>query len=152
MNSSLTFMAKLKLDITDLEEEFFEDTRLLGIVSPLKDYQFCWHVNNIIQFDFRINTDIEIILKKKQREYYFSVFQFSEPAGSLVHYLYNNHYDGEFLLPELRHLDYLWLMKGDVVEDSKMNYLIQSIKSISQVQMVTELASGNIKSKTNLVF
>lgn len=145
-------MARLKLDLLDLEEEFFDGIRILGIVSPLKDYQFCWNINNVIHFDFRINNDIEIELNKRQRKYYFSVYQFNEYAGSLCHYIYNNHYDGEFLLPEFRHLDFLWLMKGDVVEDEKMEKLIRSIKSIDQVQMVTELSVDNIKNKEHLVF
>ncbi len=60
---------KLKLDFDDLAEEFFEDTILLGLVAPIKDYQFCWHLNHLLRYDFRINNDIEIQLFKKQRQY-----------------------------------------------------------------------------------
>ena len=56
---------KLKLDFDDLAEEFFEDTILLGLVAPIKDYQFCWHLNHLLRYDFRINNDIEIQLFKK---------------------------------------------------------------------------------------
>ena len=65
--------------------------------------------------DFRINHEMEIQLKKKKRDYFFSVFEYREPTGSLSHYLYNNQFDGEYLLPEFKHLDFLWLMKGDMV-------------------------------------
>ena len=33
---------KLVLDQEELTNCFFEDCRLLGIMAPVKDYQFCW--------------------------------------------------------------------------------------------------------------
>jgi len=143
---------KLKLDIHDMTNEFFEDSRLLGIVNPIKDYQFCRQLNRQLRFDFRINNQIEIQLKKKQRRYFFSVYEFSETHCSLNHYLYNNQFDGEYLLPEFRHLDFLWLLKGDEVDNPFLNDLMQAIKSITGVQLVMELAHDKIKHKAHLIF
>jgi hypothetical protein len=56
---------KLKLDLDELANDFFDNTRLAGIVAPLKSYQFCWHLNHLLHYDFRINNDIEIQLQKK---------------------------------------------------------------------------------------
>ena len=143
---------KLKLDLDELANDFFENTRLLGIVAPLKSYQFCWHLNNLLHFDFRINNDIEIQLHKRQRHYYFSVFEYREPTDSLVHYLYNNQFDGEYLLPEFRHLDFLWLLKGDIVSDVWLQQLVESVKTIGSVQLVMELTNEKIKNKGHLIF
>ena len=143
---------KLKLDNDELAEDFFDETSLLGIVAPLKDFQFCWQLNQFLQYDFRINNDLEIQLHKKQRHYYFSIYQFEVPATSLVHYLYNNQHDGEYLLPEFKHLDFLWLLKGDVVDPAYLNELIQSLRGIASVQMVTELTNEKIKNKSHLIF
>ncbi len=143
---------KLKLDLEELTTEFFEDARLLGIVAPLKDYQFCWLVNSKLRFRFRSNNDIEIQLSKKKRTYFFCVYQYDEPNSSLSHYLYKNHFDGEYLLPEFRHLDFLWLMKGDAVSDAMLHDLVHSIKTMNNVQLVTELTNEKIKNKGNLVF
>jgi hypothetical protein len=52
-------VSKLKLDIDSLNEDFFEDTRLLGIRAHLRNYQFCWQLNKLFGFDFRLNPDIE---------------------------------------------------------------------------------------------
>ncbi len=142
---------KLVLDTRELTEGFFEDTRLLGIMAPIKDYQFCWHLNQQIGLDFRLN-DLEIRLVKKKRDYFFSVYEYRVPTGSLEHYIYNNKFDGEYLLPEFKHIDFLWLMKGDEVDDEKMQETIQVIRSISSVQLVAELAIGQIRNKENLVF
>jgi hypothetical protein len=58
---------KLKLDLEDLTDDFFDNTRLMGIVAPVKNYQFCWLLNQLLRFDFRINNEIEIQLYKIQQ-------------------------------------------------------------------------------------
>jgi len=143
---------KLVLDNTELTQDFFEDTKLLGIMAPIKDYQLCWHLNSLLGVDFRINHDIEIQLTKKKRNYFFAVYEFSDPTGSLYHYLYNNRFDGEYLLPEFKHLDFLWLMKGDIVHEETLQETINNLRSINSVQLVTELTNEKIKNKEHLVF
>ena len=143
---------KLKLDVSQMADEFFEDTRLLGVVAPIRDYQFCWRLNNRLRFDFRINNDVEIQLTRKNRQYFFSVYSFPEPHCSLVHYLYNNQFDGEYLLPEFRHLDFLWLLKGDVVSDDYLQNIMKLLRSMSDVQMVMEIGQGQVKHKSHMIF
>jgi hypothetical protein len=143
---------KLVLDNKNLAEDFFEDTRLLGIMAPIRDYQLCWNLNNMMGMDFRINNDIEIQLTKKKRNYFFAVYEFCESTGSLSHFVYNNRFDGEYLLPELRHLDFLWLMKGDLVTEESLLLTINSIKEINGVQLVVELTNEKIRNKEHLIF
>jgi hypothetical protein len=143
---------KLVLDTKDLTDGFFEETKLLGIMAPLKDYQFCWQLNNLLGIDFRINNELEIQLKKKDRNYFFAVYEYPEPSTCLKHYLYNNQFDGEYLLPEFKHLDYLWLLKDDVVSEESLHHLVQSIRSVNGVQLVVELTNEKIKNKEHLVF
>ncbi|MBL7733519.1 MAG: IPExxxVDY family protein [Chitinophagaceae bacterium] len=143
---------KLVLDNKELTEEFFTDTRLLGVMAPVKDYQFCWHLNTSIGLNFRVNNDIEIKLIKKKRQYFFAVYEYNEPTRFLSHYVYNNQFDGEYLLPEFKHLDFLWLMKGDEVSDESLQETIQTIRSINSVQLVVELTNEKIKNKEHLVF
>jgi len=142
---------KLVLDSLLVTEAFFEGTRLLGIMAPIRGYQFCWYLNQIIGIDFRINQ-IEIKRVYKKREYLFSVYEYHEPTGSLAHYIYNNKFDGEFLLPEFKHLDFLWLMKEDEVSDASLQQTIQTIRSIAPVQWVAELPLDQVRHKENLIF
>jgi hypothetical protein len=143
---------KLRLNIEELNEDFFGDTRLLGITAPLKNYQFCLQLNNLLGYDFRVNPSIEVHLKKKSRSYYFTVYESKEPNSFLTHYLYHNQFDGEYLLPEFRHMDFLWLMKGDWVDDEKCSWIRQSVKNLNGVQLVAELTNEQIKNKGNMVF
>lgn len=143
---------KLRIDHEAMLEEFFENTRLLGIVASIEQYRFCWHLNQLLNFDFRINHSIEIHLNKKTRNYFFPIYQYGEQSGTIKHYLYNNEDDGEYLLPEFRHLDFLWLMKDDVLQDHELSVLMNSIKTIPSVQMVVELTNEKIKNKQHLIF
>ncbi len=143
---------KLRIDNEAMLEEFFENTRLLGIVASIEQYRFCWYLNQLLNFDFRINNSIEIHLNKKTRNYFFPIYQYGEQSGTIKHYLYNNEDDGEYLLPEFRHLDYLWLMKDDVLKDQELSVLMNSIKTIPSVQMVVELTNEKIKNKQHLIF
>ena len=143
---------KFTLDNKDLTDGFFEETKLIGIQAPMKDYSFCWHVNRELGVDFRANNEIEIQLNKKGRNYFFPVYEYHEPSTCLVHYLYDNQHDGEYLLPEFKHLDYLWLLKDDYVAEEDLQQLIQSIRAIDGVQLVIELTNEKIKNKEHLVF
>jgi hypothetical protein len=143
---------KLKLDIDSLNDDFFADARLLGITAPIKSYQFCLHLNKKLGFNFRLNADFEIHLRKKNRNYYFNIYESTEPNSFLVHYLYHNQFDGEYLLPEFKHMDFLWLMKGDFVDEEKCSWVKQAVKSIDGVQLIAELTNKKIKNKGNMVF
>ena len=143
---------KLLLDNQKMVEGFFEDTRLLGVMAPIKDYKFCWHLNNILGMDLRFNNEIEIQLTKKKRNYFFSVYEYNEPTRSLSHYIYNNQHDGEYLLHEFKHLDFLWLMKGDVIDDTALQQKMEALRSINSVQLVVELTQEKIKNKEHMVF
>jgi len=145
-------MAKLSLNNDELAEEFFQETRLLGIIAPVKGYHFCWNLNSSLRMDFEVNKEIEIQLKRRERDYFFEVFEYAEPTGSLSHFVYSNQFDGEYLLPEFKHFDFLWLMKGDLVSDESLQQTISAIKTIPGVQLVTEMTPDKIKKRENLVF
>lgn len=143
---------KLKIDTETLIEEFFEDSRLFGIVAPMKDYLFTWHINQTLGYHFKMNHGIEIQSRKKERNYFFSIYEYPVSGCCLVHYLYNNQYDGEYLLPEFKHLDYLWLAKGEPMDKVEVQTLEQSLRLLPTVQLVTEMTDEKIKNKQFLIF
>ena len=143
---------KLRLNLDELAQDFFDDAYLLGIVAPIKHYQLCWQLNHQLRFDFRLNNEIEIQLSKKGRQYFFAVYEYKEPNGSSAHYLYNNQFDGEFLLPEFKHLDYIWMIKGDTNVKQAIPEFSNLLRSINAVQLVTEVSSDKIRNKANLIF
>lgn len=143
---------KLRIDNEAMLEEFFHNTRLLGIMASLEQYRFCWYLNRYLNFDFRLNNNLEIRLHKKGRNYFFPIYQFGKKGATVRHYLYNNEDDGEYLLPEFRHLDFLWLIRDDILEDEEVALLVHSIRTLAEVQLVMELTHEKIKNKEHLIF
>jgi len=142
---------KLKLNIDDLEDDFFSNSRLLGIMSQLKNYRFCLQVNAELKYDFRLQNETEIHLKKKERNYFFPVYRFCETSCDTEHYIYHNQFEGEYLLPEFKHFDFLWLIKAELIPEEDFITLQYNLKSISGVQLVTDLTEKKIKHKSNLI-
>ncbi len=146
-------MKILKLNVEELNEDFLKGTRLLCITAPIKKHMFCWLLNSMLGFSFRLCNEKEIPIHKKNRNYFFSIYQSNEVNNPFVeHILYHTQYEGEYLLPELKHMDYLWLIRGDLVENEQLNWIKQSVKAINGVQLVAEITADQIISKGNLVF
>lgn len=143
---------KLKIDHEEMMDRFYDETRLMGIVAPMEAYKFCWQINRLLNFDFRIVPEMELSMNKKGRNYFFSIYVFNQPSTSASHFLYANHCDGEYLLPELRHFDYLWLVKFNEVDEAEMRLFIDSLRTIPMLQMVTDLSIEKIKNRENLFF
>ena len=145
-------MVKMKLDSASLMGDFFDSTQIIGILSHLKDYQLCWHINHALNFDFRVNNDLEIYWMKNRKRIGFTVFEYSEPVKSVGHYLYNNHFQAEFLLPELKNIDYLWMIKGNYYGQEEVKSLVEQLRQVPEVQLVSVLTMEEIKHKENLIF
>ena len=143
---------KLKISNDDLADSFFEDSHVLGVVSSLKNYQFIWHINQQLGFTFRLNSELEIELRKKTRNYFFSIYEYQIPQTSLVYYIYHNQNNGEYLLPEFKHLDFIWMIKGEDFSLNELESLKKTIKMIPSFQFVIEIDQEKIKNKQHLIF
>ena len=103
--------SKIILDQDAINESDFEGSRILGITAPIKNYQLCFQIEKQLQIDFRTSQDLQIPLEKNKRSYFFTVYEFLQPTIATDHFLYSNKNDGESLIPDLQHLDYIWLIK-----------------------------------------
>lgn len=143
---------KLKLDNEMLAEMFFEDVHLLGIMASVKSYQFVWQINRQMGYSFSLNNDLEIERRNKSRSFFFSIYEYQIPQTSVCYYIYHNQNDGEFLLPELKNLDFLWMIKGEDISLNDIQSLQQNIKALPNVLLVNEVSSDKIKNKQHLIF
>ncbi len=142
---------KLKLISDPAFEDFFKDTSLFGIISSQKQYQLCWQINRALNFNFRLNSELEALIRKKEKHCFFQIYEYNEPLRFTFHYLYSNHYKGEYLIPELKNIDFIWLLKGSYYGQKDVQLLMNDIRSLSTVQMVYPLQAAGLKSRANLV-
>ncbi len=141
---------KLSIDNDQIAEEYFSDAQLFGIQCSLEPSSFIWLINKKFLYQFRYQNDAEIVVNKRQRRFSYPVFQCQETAIQLTHIIYTNKHDGEYLLPELRHFDYIWLMKGEL-NQALAEQIMAVLKSIPEIQIAALLAADKIRNKTQLV-
>jgi hypothetical protein len=144
-------MAKLIIDNQQIAEEFFEDARLLGIQCPVEAHRFVWMANRHFGYRFAYQNDGEIRMRAQKREYEFPIYHCRESNMEIDHYLYLNNDDGKHLLSELKHIDFLWLLKGESTDNSFVSTLMSELRKMDQVLLVVELTNEKIKHKEHLV-
>ena len=148
---------QLTIDNDLLAEEFFEDACLMGVMAPIPYYQFCCIIKENLGFSFvnDITSEIQLQQRKKssklKRDYFFSVFRFQEKNSPVEHVLYNNRHDGRYLLPECKHIDYIWMIHGMTANDEPVQELVRLLRSLKEVQLIAELTADKVKNKKNLI-
>lgn len=141
---------KLIIDNSEMVDDFFVNTRCLGIVTPLKNYQFCWNLNYHLGFHFTAAIRDTLNLKKQDRNYHFNLYTYT-PNEICQHYLYQNQFEGGYLLPEWKHVDYIWLIRSDVDLDLLTKDVTESLKTISNIMIVIHLPQEKIKNPVHLI-
>ena len=144
-------MPKLSIDNDSLAEAFFEEACLMGIMAPIPDYHFCNLLSEQLGIHFTNDITSEIQLKRKKRNYFFSVFRYPEPNSPVEHVLYNNRHEGRYLLPECKHIDYVWMIHGLNNRDAPVRGLMQVLRSLKEVQLLAELSADKVRHKKNLI-
>lgn len=141
---------KLTLDNEEMVEEFFEQTYCLGVVAAVKPYHFCWLMNHYLGMDFRACTEDDVQLIRSERSYRFNLYNYRSEE-SHTHYIYQNQFDGGYLLPEFKHLDFIWLIRMEQYEMEILTDLMESLKTMVQIQLVVQIPGEQIKNPAHLI-
>ena len=127
------------------------DYKLVGLASSLKEYKLCYHLNNLLNCDFRKLNDQTFEPTDRSRVIQFSVFKSGEEQDKNQFIVFSNKNLNEVLLPEISNFDYVIQIKGKYSED-EMSALMNGIKQFPEVVMTTEIPLKKIKSKDRLVY
>ena len=130
-----------------LEEDFFEDTLLIGIVSMAPSYKFVWQLNQYLSYQFVRNHEYEV----EVNDTYFEVYQYIEAEKLLEHIVYTNRKKTNFLLDELRNIDYVWMIKGPYLNSELSNQLILILQKLPLIDYCALLQPAQLKSKRHLI-
>jgi len=140
-------MPVFNLNTVEEVDEFYQETSILGLISSTKDYRLCWLLNQHLGIDFKLNNNKEVLIEKKRLKYYFSVYDYFDTRNWCQFDLYSNKYQAEYLLPEFKHLDFVWVLKGD----SNFSDLLPVIKNIPEVQFTLNISVDMIKNREHLI-
>ena len=143
-------MAKLILNMAAMQEDFFADTAMIGIATAMPAYHLCWELNRHFDINFERDPEQNIISQKKDNQYYFPIYQCVFPNSNHKYLLYKLKNGPETLLPEAKHLDYVWMVQtansGHDATD-----IARELKKIPDVQLAQILTNDQLKSLNNLL-
>lgn len=137
---------KLVLDNQALEDEFFEDIQLLGVVSAIEPYQFAWRIAQHLQWHFQRehNYDIQI------GDFSFPVYRLDDQTKFLEQFIISNRSNSIFLLQEIKHIDFVWMLKGNIQDDT-LTQIQHFLKSIHVFTSFFQLNPYQLKMKQYLI-
>lgn len=113
---------------------FDEDFGLLGLLSDEPDYKLCWLLNDQIHTDFNKVDDISIYQRKLEEEQLHSLFLYEDENSMLTYRLIGNRSESGYFLPELKNIDYLLHLQGEL-STFNLQQLIDKINSLKSVRM-----------------
>ena len=144
-------MAKLVLDMDEMTENFFSEAALIGIVCPLPSHRFCGNINRLLDMDFvrRQESDPRIISSKKE-EHFFHFYEYCLPLNGGRYAMYRLKSDNEVLLPEVKQLDYLWMIECADYEE-KAQEMIQLLRNLPDVQLAQIIDPDRLKNSYHLL-
>jgi hypothetical protein len=84
--------------------------------------------------------------------YYFNIYSFDDKDSNISHVLYENESKGEYLVPEFKHLDYIWLLRfEDEISITSRDLILDRLRQLDIIQLATFMQLEIIKSKENLI-
>ncbi len=123
--------------IFSTEIDYFEDYQMIAIVSHLKDYTLCHHININLNFDL-IKFDDLIINSKANTESHFSWYYYKDKISSTNYYLIGNKCENGYLLRSQKKADYFLLIKNPV-SNELLKPMANSLRKVSKVTAVFQL-------------
>jgi hypothetical protein len=170
-------MAKVVLDMGEMKESFFGDAVMLGIASPLPGYRLCWALNRHFDMTFASVPENTICMEEGRggkevvnflgggqadmfgapvgagpvSRWFFPTFSYAIANSSSSHILYQLRAGNKTLLPETKHLDFLWFIQtADSAHDA--HTILLELRNLPMVQLAQEISREQIKkSITNLL-
>ena len=149
---------KLTLNIQGMQQDFFEDTALIGIASSMPAYRFCWLLNQSFGLNFWREPDLDPCMRPsggqgdgtREEEQSFSIYECLGECNTSRYLLYKLKVDKDSLLPEIGHIDYLWMIKSNTPEEDAEQFA-RCLRQLREVQMAQIFPSSQLKSAANLL-
>jgi hypothetical protein len=136
---------KHKLDMA-IEEDFC----LLGVVTDEPDYKLCWMINGALNMNFEKQEDLMLFHKKMNDEQEFSNFLYEDEEAMITFRIIKNRTDKGYYLEELKNLDYLIHIQGEISTLKISNFML-SIGGLQPVRMCVPCDLSRIKNHDRLL-
>jgi len=127
-----------------------EDFCLLGVVTDEPDYKLCWMINQSLRMNFEKQDDLALFHKKYGEEQEFSLFRYEEEEAMITFRIIKNRTNQGYYLEELKNLDYLIHIQGEINALKISNFML-SIGGLDSVRMCVPCDLSRIKNHDRLL-
>ena len=131
------------IKLEETRELFFEDTALIGIACALQPHQLCWLLNRRLDIDFE-RADRIIYQERKGEKKYYPVHTCFNSLFNAAYTLYTLKSEAEPLIPEIKQLDYLWMLQSATFEHDA-EIIIRKLKLQDQITAAMIVDRDNLK-------
>lgn len=128
------------------------DFDLLGIVSSAKEYKLAWSINQRLGLKLAKSEDL-VINFINDHNIIISNFTF-KTSHCIFRLLKNSAISdstSDFLLPELKNLDYFLLIKNES-DTFELDSIVSRMYDVKDIQSFTTINVDNLENKENLIF
>ncbi|MFK5855312.1 MAG: IPExxxVDY family protein [Bacteroidota bacterium] len=119
------------------EVDCFEEYKMIAIVSHLKDYTLCYHINLRFDFDFIKYDDMDGITPHDDVRR-FSWYYYKDDISRTVFYLMGNKCESGYLLQSQKTVDYFLLIKNPVSDDL-VKSIATNMRQVTNISAVFEI-------------
>ncbi len=127
-----------------------EDFCLLGVVADEPDYKFCWMINQELEINFEKLDDLDLYHPKLKLDQQFSIFAFDDEDAMVTYRIIKNRSDKGYFLDELKNLDYLVHIQGEIYKDS-IGTFMHSVNTLPAVLMCVPVDLARLRNKERLL-
>jgi|FLOH01.1.fsa_nt_gi hypothetical protein len=123
--------------------DYFEDYHLVAIVSHLKDYTLCYHINLSLKIDLVKFEDLSFSLSQVE-ENSFSWYYFEDITNKTYYCLIGNKGENGNLMPSHKTVDYFFLIKNPI-SSQQIKSITSSLRKIPNITAVFDFNMSQFK-------
>jgi hypothetical protein len=129
-----------------------EDFQIIGIASHQNDYRLSWAMNQQLNLKLQKETDLEVKSKRNDEVcQYYTRYAYTDTNRGICYHLIANKNSQGFLLPEMKNLDFLLKVEGQMDEQA-ISDLVREIKRISFIIIAFRIENLRENQRKKFIF
>ncbi|MFP4619965.1 MAG: IPExxxVDY family protein [Bacteroidales bacterium] len=140
-----------KKKVHKLQNFYPEDFHIICIASHQNDYRLSWALNEQLNLRLRKDQDLTVEGKKSDTVKRFTRYSYDFDDRSVRYHLIANKNSQGFLFSDMKNIDFLLKIEGDMDEES-VSFLLKGIRNIDFVIIAFRMENLREKHKKMLNF
>ncbi len=124
-----------------------ENHELVGISSHENDYRVTWAINQALGIQLARAGKLQVPAAKGDEILEFPAYQYDDGDNFVQYNLYANTSENGFLAKEMKNIDYLLKVKGEI-EPSDIDDLVGKLRQHELISLAFRVELSSLKTRT----